>query len=101
MREIKDPSDFEKLFVHYNCLTTIRVVYYMPDYSNILQEFFWQTIDQPPTFKRIHKFLNYWQYNIDAIIHSVLLSAQTKNPIVANKFHNVTDVFSLGNQQTH
>ena len=81
--------------------TTVNVVYYMPDYSNIVQEFLWQTMDQPPKFQRVHSFLNYWHKNIDAMIHSIFLSAQTKHPLKGNTFHNVTDIFCVGKNYHH
>ena len=55
-------------------LTTIQIYYYMPDYTSVLNEFIWQTMDVNPTFPRMHKFLNYWRENIDATIKEILLS---------------------------
>lgn len=54
--------------------TLIRVYYYLPDYSSLLQEFVWQTLDIPPQFYRVHKFLNYWKDNIEATISEVEVS---------------------------
>lgn len=56
-------------------LTTAEVIYYMPDHPALLQRFMWQTLDLPPEFPRIHKFLDYWRREIDAVIHSVTCSA--------------------------
>jgi uncharacterized protein Usg len=55
-------------------LTTAEIVYYMPDHPALLQEFLWQTLDQAPDFPRIHRFLDYWRREIDAVIHSVRVS---------------------------
>ena len=55
-------------------LTTLQVYYYMPDYTNIIQEFVWQYNDSLPEFPRTHKFLNYWHYNIDAVIADIQLA---------------------------
>lgn len=52
-------------------IATVEVLYWMPDYQNILQEFIWQTADIRPEFPRVHKFLNYWHDNIDAVISEV------------------------------
>ena len=57
---------------------TINVNYWMPDYSNILQEFIWQTDDYVPNLPRIHKFLNFWHKEIDAVISEVYLSVEDK-----------------------
>ena len=54
-------------------LVTVQIYYWMPDYSNILQEFCWQTLDISPHFFRVHRFLNFWHKNIDAIIQEVII----------------------------
>ncbi len=51
----------------------------MPDYRHILQTFFWQTEDITPDIPRIHKFLNYWENNIEAKIKKVLIDYDRKN----------------------
>ena len=55
-------------------LATVDVLYWMPDYQDILQQFVWQTADIRPEYPRIHKFLNYWKDNIDAVIAEVKIS---------------------------
>ena len=52
----------------------VNVLYWMPDYNNILQEFIWQTEDIVPEYRRVHKFLNYWHENIEAVISEVLIA---------------------------
>ena len=52
-------------------LITLNVYYWLPDYQNILQQFVWQTLDTKPKYPRVHKFLNYWHNNIDAIVNEV------------------------------
>ena len=55
-------------------LTTVEVIYRMPDYLSLLQEFVWQTLDKPPQYPRIQKFLHYWSVNIEAPIYSVKIA---------------------------
>ena len=55
-------------------LTTAEIVYHIPDHPSLLQEFLWQTLDEAPEFPRIHRFLDHWRREIDAVIHSVQLS---------------------------
>jgi uncharacterized protein Usg len=55
-------------------LTTAEVLYYMPDHPKLLQSFIWQTLDIAPDYPRVHRFLNYWRKEIEAVIHSVRLS---------------------------
>jgi uncharacterized protein Usg len=71
-------------------LATAEVLYYMPDHPSLLQSFIWQTLDLAPDYPRIHKFLNFWRREIDAVIHSVrLASGETLAPA---KLHKV-DLF--------
>jgi uncharacterized protein Usg len=55
-------------------LATAEVLYYMPDHPTLLQSFIWQTLDLAPAYPRIHKFLDFWRREIDAVIHSVQLA---------------------------
>jgi uncharacterized protein Usg len=57
-------------------LTTAEVLYYIPDHPKLLQRFTWQTLDVAPEFPRMHRFLDFWRREIDAVIHSVQISAQ-------------------------
>ena len=56
-------------------LATAEVLYYMPDHPSLLQSFVWQTLDLAPEYPRIHRFLNFWRREIDAVIHSVNLAS--------------------------
>jgi uncharacterized protein Usg len=56
-------------------LTTASVLYYMPDSPALLQEFVWQTLDLAPEFPRIHRFLDFWRREIEAVIHSVTVAS--------------------------
>lgn len=55
-------------------LTTAEVLYYMPDHPKLLQSFVWQTLDLAPQYPRVHKFLDFWKAEIEAVIHSVRLA---------------------------
>jgi len=50
---------------------SLSVLYFLPEYSGVIQEFHWQIDDKVPELTRIHKFLNHWYYNIEAEIHEV------------------------------
>ena len=54
-----------------NTIVTLNVLYWMPDYTHILQEFIWQTADVRPEYPRVHRFLTYWHDNIEAVISEV------------------------------
>lgn len=56
-------------------LTTAEVIYFLPDHPALLQRFLWQTTDVAPEFPRVHQFLQFWRREIEAVIHSVTVSA--------------------------
>ncbi|MEO8813509.1 MAG: protein usg [Caulobacteraceae bacterium] len=56
-------------------LTTAAILYYMPDHPTLLQRFLWQALDEAPAYPRVHRFLDFWRREIDAVIHSVTLSS--------------------------
>ena len=68
---MKADKDFYQQLNDQFRLTTILVVYRLPDYQSLLQEFLWQTLDCPPKYPRMHKFIDYWIENIEAPIHSI------------------------------
>ena len=67
--------------LHKWTVATVQVVYYIPDYLNIVQEFILQTEDQIPEYPRITKFLNYWDKNIDGPIKEVYIYDQGQSNI--------------------
>ena len=60
-------------------LVTLNVLYWMHDYENILQQFTWQTKDIVPEYPRVHKFLNHWHKEIDAVIAEVQIAHSDNN----------------------
>ncbi|MEX6507154.1 usg protein [Jiella sp. M17.18] len=64
-----DPS-FVKMLEGYS-LTSAEVLYRMPDHPTLLQTFFWQFEDLAPDYPRLTRFLDHWEREIEAIIHSV------------------------------
>ncbi len=52
-------------------LATAEIVYHMPDHPGLLQTFVWQHYDLAPDYPALHRFLDYWRANIDAVLHSV------------------------------
>ncbi len=55
-------------------LTVAEVLYYMPDHPGLLQRFLWQALDLSPDYPKVHRFLDFWRREIDAVIHSVTVS---------------------------
>ena len=52
-------------------LTTAEILYHMPDHEGLLQTYIWQALDLAPRFPELHKFLRFWELNLDGKLHSV------------------------------
>ena len=52
-------------------LTTATIFYRRPDHLWLLQEYIWQEYDIFPDFPELHKFLEFWEQNLDGPLHSV------------------------------
>ena len=52
-------------------LTTAEILYRMPDHPGLLQTYVWQELDIAPEFPVLHKFLDFWQRQIEGKLHSV------------------------------
>ncbi len=57
-------------------LTTAEILYRMPDYPDLLQSFVWQKLDTAPEFPVLHKFLDFWDRNLDAPIYAVRVAGR-------------------------
>jgi uncharacterized protein Usg len=74
-------------------LTTAEITYRMPDHPNLLQEFIWQHLDLAPKYPKLHKFLDFWQRELDGPIHTVrVMSSQLLKPA---EFRMLDQSFSL------
>ena len=74
-RQKYSKGDMGKLLKGY-CLTTAEVLYRIPDYPNLLQSFIWQTLDLPPDYPTLVKFLDHWDRNLEGRIHSVNVASR-------------------------
>lgn len=52
-------------------LVTAIIIYKMPDYRSILQEFIWQELDIVPKYPVLTKFLDFWDRELDGPVHRV------------------------------
>jgi uncharacterized protein Usg len=55
-------------------LTTAEIVYHLPDYPELLQQFIWQELDIAPQFPVLTRFLRFWETNLDGRLHSVKIA---------------------------
>lgn len=49
----------------------------MPDYPKFLQSFLWQDYDLAPAFPNLHRFLDFWEREIEGKLHSVTVASKT------------------------
>lgn len=58
-------------------LSTVDILYRLPDHPSILQNYVWQEYDLAPDFPVLFGFLDFWRREIEGVIHSVTV-AHTK-----------------------
>jgi uncharacterized protein Usg len=68
-------------------LVLVGIIYYLPDYKSLLNEFYCQFDDVVPDIPRVHQFLNYWKNNIEAPIKEVKVSIANKTEYVNADFY--------------
>ena len=56
-------------------LTTAELLYRMPDHPDILQTYVWQALDLAPRYPALHKFLDFWERELDGKLHSVRVAS--------------------------
>lgn len=55
-------------------LSTVNILYRLPDHPKILQNFVWQEYDLAPEFPVLHGFLAFWRREIEGTLHSVTVA---------------------------
>ncbi len=63
-------TDLERQLMGWR-LTTAEIVYRLPDHPSLLQTFVWQKLDAAPKYPALQKFLDFWEREIEAKIHTV------------------------------
>ena len=66
--------DLELMLRDYR-LTTAEILYHIPDHPHLLQTYIWQDYDIAPEFPALHKFLEFWEGNLDGKLHSVRVAS--------------------------
>jgi len=72
---MKSDKDFEKQLADYR-LTTAKIIYHLPDFEDILQEYVWQEYDIAPQYPELKQFLQFWTQKIDGKLHSVYVASK-------------------------
>lgn len=55
-------------------LTTAEILYHLPDYPRLLQSYIWQDYDLLPDFPILHRFIQFWEKNLEGKMHSVAIA---------------------------
>jgi uncharacterized protein Usg len=85
-------QEIEKMMRDYR-LTTAEILYHLPDYPKLLQTFVWQELDIAPKFPVLHKFIDFWNRELDGKIHSVKVAhTDLIMPSTVNFTHGLTTI---------
>ena len=57
-------------------LMTAEISYFMPDHPKLLQLFVYQQYHVAPRFPVLHRFLDHWRSDSEAVRHSVRVAHQ-------------------------
>ena len=56
-------------------LATLDIIYRLPDYTHLFQQFVWRRLDLFPTFPNIRRFLGFWDRTIEGKLHEVAIAS--------------------------
>lgn len=56
-------------------MTTAEILYHLPDHPSLLQTYIWQELDLSPKFPELHRFLTFWERELDGKLHSVSIAS--------------------------
>lgn len=75
-RDVNEPSgsSLQDQLAGYR-LTTAQILYHLPDYPELLQEFIWQQLDLAPKYPNLKQFLDFWEFKIEGKLHSVTIAS--------------------------
>ena len=46
-------------------IVTVNILYRLPDYEHLIQQFVWQTEDTLPELPKVTRFIDFWAENIE------------------------------------
>jgi uncharacterized protein Usg len=59
-------------------LTTVEILYHLPDHPHLVQSFIWQQFDIAPRYPELQRFLAFWEKNIEGKLHSVSVAQASR-----------------------
>lgn len=66
-------------------LTTAEIIYRLPDHPALLQSYIWQELDMAPKFPVLHKFLVWWERNLEGRLYMIKVAHHAL--ITPGEFH--------------
>ena len=88
----ENPTEIELMLAGYG-LTTAEIFYRMPDYPHVLNTFIWQKYDQAPDHPKLFEFVEFWQAEIEGLLHSVKYTH--RKMLSPGKWRNQTGEFII------
>lgn len=85
-------AEMDRLLHDYR-LTTAEILYHLPDHPRLLQTFLWQEYDLAPSFPELHKFLDFWERELEGKLHSVRVASQKL--IMPNLYVNAKGIYTI------
>jgi len=90
-------TDLERQLMGWR-LTTAEIVYRLPDHPSLLQTFVWQKLDAAPKYPALQKFLDFWEREIEAKIHTVRVAQPTSGRPRTSRCTEDRGIFDLRDQ---
>ena len=87
------PNSETELMLKGYGLTTAEMFYHMPDFPHVLNTFLWQDYDLAPDYHRLFSFIEFWQEEIEGLLHSVRFSH--RKMIAPGEWRNVVGELTL------
>lgn len=87
-------SDCEKQ-MHGFLLTTVNIIYRMPDARSVLNTFVFQAYDMAPDFPVLFDFIAFWDRSIEAPLHGVVFAGRSRD-VMPSDWRNGRGVWKVG-----
>jgi uncharacterized protein Usg len=72
--QVETPTHLQQQLAGYR-LTTAEILYRLPDHPAVLQAYIWQELDIAPRYPVLHRFLDFWEREIEGRLHSVRVAS--------------------------
>ena len=73
-------------------IVTVNILYRLPDFNHLIQQFVWQTEDTLPELPKVTRFIDYW----DEHIEGAMVECQTFVSDFPTEAHVIDHYFEIG-----